>query len=45
MHIEVAPEITIGEGVAAPNVNLSDFIGNLETVDGHQLYTIYRESL
>lgn len=45
MHIEVAPEITIGEGVAAPNVNLSDFIGNLEAVDGHQLYTIYRESL
>ena len=45
MHIEVAPEITIGEGVAAPNVNLSDFIGNLETVDGHQLYTIFRESL
>lgn len=45
MHIEVAPEITIGEGVAAPNVNLSDSIGNLETVDGHQLYTIYRESL
>lgn len=45
MHIEVAPEITIGEGVAAPNVNLSDFIGNSETVDGHQLYTIYRESL
>jgi len=45
MHIEVAPEITIGEGVAAPNVNLSDFNGDLETVDGHQLYTIYRESL
>ena len=45
MHIEVAPEITIGEGVAAPNVNLSDFNGDLETVDGHQLYTIFRESL
>lgn len=45
MHIEVAPEITIGEGVAAPNVNLSDFNGDFETVDGHQLYTIYRESL
>jgi len=45
MHIEVAPEITIGEGVAAPSVNLSDFNGDLETVDGHQLYTIYRESL
>lgn len=43
MHIEVAPEITIGEGVAAPNVNLSDFIGDLEVVDGHKLYTIYRK--
>lgn len=43
MHIEVAPEITIGEGVAAPNVNLSDFIGDFEVVDGHKLYTIYRK--
>ena len=33
MHIEVAPEITIGEGVAAPNVNLSDFNGDFEVVD------------
>lgn len=43
MHIEVAPEITIGEGVAAPNVNLSDFNGNFDVVDGHKLYTIYRK--
>lgn len=43
MHIEVAPEITIGEGVAAPSVNLSDFNGDLEVVDGHKLYTIYRK--
>lgn len=43
MHIEVAPEITIGEGVAAPNVNLSDFNGDFEVVDGHKLYTIYRK--
>ena len=43
MHIEVAPEITIGEGVAAPNVNLSDFNGDFEMVDGHKLYTIYRK--
>ena len=43
MHIEVAPEITIGEGVAAPNVNLSDFNGDLEIVDGHKLYTIYQK--
>ncbi len=43
MHIEVAPEITIGEGVAAPSVNLSDFNGDFEVVDGHKLYTIYRK--
>ena len=43
MHIEVAPEITIGEGVAAPSVNLSDFNGDFEVVDGHQLYMIYRK--
>lgn len=43
MHIEVAPEITIGEGVAAPRVNFADFNGDLEVVDGHKLYTIYRK--
>jgi diaminohydroxyphosphoribosylaminopyrimidine deaminase/5-amino-6-(5-phosphoribosylamino)uracil reductase len=43
MHIEVAPEITIGEGVAAPSVNLSDFNGDFEVVDGHKLYTIYQK--
>jgi len=43
MHIEVAPEITIGEGVAAPSVNLADFNGDFEVVDGHKLYTIYRK--
>ena len=43
MHVEVAPEITIGEGVAAPNVNLSDFNGDFEVVDGHKLYTIYQK--
>ena len=43
MHVEVAPEITIGEGVAAPSVNFADFNGNFEVVDGHQLYTIYQK--
>ena len=43
MHVEVAPEITIGEGVAAPSVNLSDFNGDFEVVDGHKLYTIYQK--
>jgi len=39
MHIEVAPEITIGEGVAAPKIDLPE---SFETVDGHRLYTIFR---
>lgn len=43
MHVEVAPEITIGEGVAAPSVNFADFNGDFEVVDGHQLYTIYQK--
>ena len=37
IHVEVAPEITIGEGVAAPKVDLPEAY---ETVDGHRLYTI-----
>jgi len=39
MHIEVAPEITIGEGVAAPKIDLPE---SFETMDGHRLYTIFR---
>lgn len=38
IHIEVAPELTIGEGVPAPEIDLpSEF----EQVDGHRLYTIF----
>ena len=37
IHVEVAPEMTIGEGVAAPSINLPD---TYEEVDGHRLYTI-----
>ncbi len=37
IHVEVAPELTIGEGVAAPKIDLPD---GCETIDGHQLYTI-----
>ena len=37
IHVEVAPEIIIGEGVAAPKIPLPD---SFETVDGHRLYTI-----
>ena len=37
IHIEVAPELTIGEGVPAPDIPLPD---SYELVDGHRLYTI-----
>lgn len=37
IHVEVAPEIMIGDGVPAPKIDLPD---NYETVDGHKLYTI-----
>ena len=37
IHVEVAPELTIGEGVAAPKI---DFPDGCEIIDGHQLYTI-----
>ena len=40
IHIEVAPEIQIGEGVRAPEIPLPD---QYEIVDGHKLYTILRE--
>jgi diaminohydroxyphosphoribosylaminopyrimidine deaminase/5-amino-6-(5-phosphoribosylamino)uracil reductase len=45
IHIEVAPEITIGTGVPAPD--LSSFSIPLpetfDLVDGHRLYTIYHQ--
>jgi len=37
IHIETAPEIIIGEGVAAPEIA---FPADYEEVDGHRLYTI-----
>ena len=37
IHVEVAPELTIGDGVKAPNITLPD---TFEEVDGHRLYTI-----
>ena len=39
IHIEVAPELTIGDGVPAPKISLPD---TFELVDGHRLYTIIR---
>ena len=38
IHIEVAPELTIGDGVPAPKIELPSAF---EQVDGHRLYTIF----
>lgn len=35
MHVEIAPELRIGEGVPAPEIALPD---SFKTVDGHRLY-------
>ena len=37
IHVEVAPELTIGDGVPAPTIVLPT---DYEIVDGHRLYTI-----
>jgi len=37
IHVEVAPELTIGEGVPAPRIDLPD---GFETIDGHRLFAI-----
>ena len=37
IHVEVAPELTIGDGVKAPQIALPD---TFEEVDGHRLYVI-----
>ena len=37
IHVEVEPELTIGDGVAAPKIDLPD---GFETIDEHRLYTI-----
>ena len=41
IHVEVAPEITIGSGVPAPAIILPD---TFELVDGHRLYTIRKNN-
>ena len=37
IHVEVAPELIIGDGVAAPAVALGE---DYECIDGHRLYTL-----
>ena len=39
IHVEVAPELTIGDGVKAPEANLPE---QYEIVDGHKLYTMIK---
>lgn len=39
-HVEVAPELTIGSGVAAPSIALPE---TYDTLDGHRLYTLYNK--
>jgi len=39
IHIEVAPELRIGSGVAAPRIEMPT---HYEMIDGHKMYTIYR---
>ena len=40
IHVEVAPELTIGEGVEAPKIAFPE---TFETIDGHRMYTIYNQ--
>ena len=40
IHVEVAPELTVGDGVPAPKIELPE---RYKTVDGHRLYTIYNK--
>ena len=42
IHVEVAPELKIGDGVPAPDIALPE---TYETVDGHRLYTLYNKSI
>ena len=39
IHVEVAPELKIGSGVAAPRIHLPE---DFEMIDGHKMYTICR---
>ena len=42
IHVEVAPDLKIGEGVPAPKIDLPD---QFETFDGNLLYTIFNNEL
>ena len=38
IHVEVAPELKIGEGVPAPKINLPE---SYDEIDGHRMYVVY----
>ncbi|MBR1878397.1 MAG: bifunctional diaminohydroxyphosphoribosylaminopyrimidine deaminase/5-amino-6-(5-phosphoribosylamino)uracil reductase RibD [Paludibacteraceae bacterium] len=40
IHVEVAPELIIGDGVAAPAIALGE---DYECIDGHRLYTLRKD--
>ena len=42
IHVEVAPELTIGEGVKAPEITLPE---SYEEIDGHRMYTIKNDRI
>ena len=41
IHVEVAPELQIGDGVKAPDIQLPE---EFEVVDGHRMYTLFSKN-
>ena len=41
IHVEVAPELRIGDGVKAPDIQLPE---EYEVVDGHRMYTLFSKN-
>ena len=41
IHVEVAPELRIGDGVKAPDIQLPE---EFEVVDGHRMYTLFSKN-
>ena len=41
IHVEVSPELRIGDGVKAPDIQLPE---EFEVVDGHRMYTLFSKN-